>query len=97
MGVEPAPIPTAVPSQTKPPIEAAATTAGTAVTVVPATVTKPAAPADPSSWRALSRPGKAKASGARRVHREKPAAADSDEKDGDSALPGSKKPDPFAD
>jgi len=90
VGAEPAPIPTAAPSQIKPPIEATATTTEAAA------IAKPA-PADPSSWKALSRSGKGK-SGARRAHKPAAAAADADEKDkGDAALPGSKKPDPFAD
>jgi hypothetical protein len=98
----PAPIPASSPSQVTPIIEAAATNTGSVAPVVEAAVAKSAAPtaADASSWKALSRTGKGKSAGARRAHRDKPAAAaDSDTKDkadGDP-LPGSKKPDPFAD
>jgi hypothetical protein len=103
VGSEPAPIPTAAASEVKPPIEATATGVSPVVPAVTATDVKPPAPADPASWKALSRAGKGKSSGARRgVHREKTAAADDKTKDdktkdGDTALPGSKKPDPFAD
>ena len=102
VGAEPAPIPTASPSQIKPPIEATATDVSAVVPAATATPDmKPPAPADPASWKALSRAGKGKSNGARRaVHREKTAAtADSDDrnKNGENVLPGSKKPDPFAD
>jgi eukaryotic-like serine/threonine-protein kinase len=97
VGAEPAPIPTAAPSNVKPPIEATATTVSPVIPAVTVTDVKPATPADPSSWKALSRSGKGKASGARRAaHRDKPAASDSDDKNKD-VRPGSKKPDPFAD
>jgi hypothetical protein len=103
----PAPEPLGPALETKPAIEAAASVpvppppaADKPAADKPATG-KPAPPADSPSWKALSRPGKSKASGARRsAHREKPAAADpaeaANEKETD-ALPGSKKPDPFAD
>jgi serine/threonine-protein kinase len=101
LAIEPVPIPPAPPAVSPPAIEATAP-GPTQAAVIPAVTTteKPPSPADPASWKALSRAGKNKPVVRRAAHREKSAAADADEKKdkaSESSPPGSKKPDPFAD